>query len=104
VVVVAGNHHLMANEVRRNAERSRYELLQDGDVVGIADYVDDGEVVVFPHTVIDRAKRGRGLGAELVRGALDDVTASGRTVVPACWFVAEFIDEHPEYRRYLRTA
>jgi uncharacterized protein len=104
VVVVAGNHHLMANEVRHNPERSRYELVVHGHVVGIADYVDDGDVVVFPHTVIDADKRGRGLGAELVRGALDDVVAAGRTVVPTCWFVAEFIDDHPEYQRCLRTA
>jgi hypothetical protein len=41
--------------------------------------------------------RNRGLGAELVRGALDDVRRNGRTVVPQCWFVAQFIDEHPEY-------
>src|SRR4051794_41930263 len=93
----------MANEVRRNRERSRYELVVNGQVVGAADYRDDGEVVVFPHTVIDADKRGRGLGAELVRGALEDVAAAGRMDVPACWDVAEFIDDHPEYRRHLKA-
>jgi len=37
------------------------------------------------------------LGAVLVRHALDDVRAKGRTIVPTCWFVAEFVDLHPEY-------
>jgi predicted GNAT family acetyltransferase len=41
--------------------------------------------------------RGRGLGSELVRAALDDVRRRGATVVPTCWYVAEFIDAHPEY-------
>jgi predicted GNAT family acetyltransferase len=41
--------------------------------------------------------RGRGLGAELVRGALDDVRTSGGRIVARCWYVAQFIDEHPEY-------
>jgi predicted GNAT family acetyltransferase len=56
---------------------------------------------VFPHTVIDPARRGHGLGAELVAGALDDVRARGATVVPTCWYVARFIDEHPAYRDLL---
>ena len=41
--------------------------------------------------------QGEGLGAELVRRALDEVRASGATVVPQCWYVAQFIDENPEY-------
>ena len=31
------------------------------------------------------------------RGALDDVRPTGRRVVPSCWYVAQFIDEHPDY-------
>jgi uncharacterized protein len=91
----------MAHEVRRNAELSRYEILVDGEVAGIADYREDGTVWTFPHTVIDAHRRGQGLGAELVRGALDDVRDRGATVVPRCWYVAQFVDEHPEYRDLL---
>ena len=53
--------------------------------------------MVFPHTVIEPSMRNRGLGAELVRGALDDVRARSGTVVAQCWYVAEFIDQHTEY-------
>jgi predicted GNAT family acetyltransferase len=87
----------MANVVRRNAERSRYELLVGGEVVGVADYHVDGGTWTFPHTVIAPERRGQGLGAELVRAALDDVRRAGGTVVPSCWYVAEFIDAHPDY-------
>ena len=83
--------------VRDNAEASRYELVLDGRVVGIADYRRTGDRVVLPHTQIDDDRRGQGLGAVLVRGVLDDVRAQGATVVPACWYVAEFLGEHPEY-------
>lgn len=88
----------MATEVIRNGERSRYELLIDGQLAGIADYHERGDTVVIPHTEIDRSRRGQGLGAVLVRHALDDLRNAGRTVVPACWYVAQFIDENPEYR------
>ena len=87
----------MAMEVRDNAERSRFELLVDGELAGIADYQLRGDSLVVPHTEIDRSRRGQGLGAVLVRGMLDQVRESGRTVVPHCWYVAQFIDEHPEY-------
>ena len=87
----------MATEVRHNEKRSRYELLIDAQLVGIADYRIAGDTIVFPHTEIDHRLRGQGLGAQLVQGALDDVRGSGRTVVPHCWYVAQFIDEHPEY-------
>ena len=84
--------------VRKAEDHGRYELLDGDDVIGIADYrVQDG-VVVLPHTVIAPARRGQGLGDVLVRHALDDVRSEGRQVVPACWFVAEFIGAHPEYQ------
>jgi predicted GNAT family acetyltransferase len=101
---VPGTMAVVSNEVRHNPDRSRYELLIDGELVGIADYHVQGGVIVIPHTEIDRAKRGNGLGAELVKGTLDDIRRSGRAVVPQCWYVAEFIDEHPAYQDLLRTA
>ena len=84
-------------EVRNNAVRSRYEVSLDGRVVGFADYRADGDIVAFPHTVIEPSMRNQGIGAELVRGALDDVRDRGCSVVARCWYVAEFIDQHPEY-------
>jgi hypothetical protein len=87
----------MVSEVRNAQDRSRYELLVDGELVGVAAYRIDGDRIVFPHTEITRAKRGQGLGALLVRGALDDVRTTGRDVVPLCWFVREFIEANEDY-------
>lgn len=90
-------------EVRNNPDRSRYELVRDGRVIGVADYRPSGDVVVFPHTEIESSLRGHGLGAVLVRGALDDMARQGKTVIPQCWYVADFIDEHPEYAGLVAT-
>jgi predicted GNAT family acetyltransferase len=84
-------------EVRDNPEKSRYELLDDGRLVGVADYRPMGDTVAFPHTEIVPSRRKEGLGARLVQGALDDVRRKGAKVVPYCWFVAQFLDEHPGY-------
>src|SRR6478609_2963972 len=89
---------LRASIVRNNAEEQRYELLIDGAVVGIADYREEDGRLVFPHTQIDPRRRGHGLGARLVAGALDDVRLHrDEAIVPACWFVDQFISEHPDY-------
>jgi len=93
----------MDTQVRKDEGRSRYELLLDGEVVGVADYRDTGDALVFPHTEIDVAHRGKGLGEILVRAAMDDVKAIDRAVVPTCWFVREFLDANPDYAD-LRTA
>jgi predicted GNAT family acetyltransferase len=84
-------------EVRRNDARSRYELRDEGELVGIADYTIEGDTAVFPHTEITAALRGRGLGDRLVRDALDDVRRRGLKVVPLCWFVRDFIRDNPDY-------
>lgn len=85
-------------KVRENTEQHRYEISIEDTRVGFAEYRRDGDTLVFPHTEIDSAVRGRGLGAQLVREVLDDVRSKGLQVEPRCWFVAQFIDEHPEYR------
>ena len=86
----------MAYEVRKVPERSRYELVVDDEVLGIADYrVRDG-FVLLPHTVIASAHRGQGLGDVLVEGVLADVRAEGKKAVPLCWFVADYVERHEE--------
>jgi predicted GNAT family acetyltransferase len=89
--------------VHRDESASRYVLTRDGVAVAFAVFRVRGDVVVFPHTVVAEPLRGQGLGRRLVRAALDDVRARGQRVVARCWYVAGFIDEHPEYRDLLAT-
>jgi predicted GNAT family acetyltransferase len=44
----------------------------------------------------------KGLGSQLVRGALDLLRAEGAKVVPMCPFVGSFIAKHPECADLLR--
>ena len=84
-------------QIRHDEDRSRYELVVDGELIGVADYHDTGGALVFPHTEIDMDRRGMGWGQVLVQAAMDDVRTKGRIVVPQCWYVREFLDTHPEY-------
>lgn len=77
--------------------RGQYEIELDGEPVGRLTYdVADG-VITYRHTEIDPSAGGRGLGAALVRFALDDARRRGLSVVPRCPFAAAFIVRHPEY-------
>jgi predicted GNAT family acetyltransferase len=93
----------MDPELRHNEDASRYEMVIDDDVVAIADYRLFADVTVFPHTEVQPHLRGRGLGEQLVRFALDDQRRAERRIEPRCWFVAQFIDDNPEYADLLRT-
>jgi len=81
-----------------NAPRQRYELFVGAELASFVEYRPVGDVLVFDHTETRRDFRGRGLAARIVGFALDDLRARGKTVVPACWFVADFIEGNPGYR------
>lgn len=88
----------MATEVVQDAGMHRFELLVDGQQLGLADYLERDGAIVFTHTEIDPAHRGNGLGGELARGALNLVRAeSDARVIASCPFMSAWIEKHPDY-------
>jgi uncharacterized protein len=83
--------------VQDNPEELRYELRLDGKLAGEIRYRRQPGSVVLVHTDVEPSLEGRGLGAVLVRGALDDIRSRGERVVPFCPFVRAYIRRHPEY-------
>ena len=83
-------------------ENSRYEIHVDGEVAGFTEAKErDDDVLVFPHTVIDDAYGGQGLGQVLAAGALDDVRRRGVGIVVTCEYLTRFLEKHPEYHDLL---
>jgi len=85
----------MSIEVTDRPEAGRYEVRVDGELAGFADRTVRDGVMVLPHTVVEPRFRGQGLAAELVRTALEDARAQGLHVAPHCWYVAQYIGDHP---------
>jgi predicted GNAT family acetyltransferase len=75
----------------------RYEIEVDGQVAGFLLYRVEPGVLELVHTDVDPRWEGKGVGATLVAGALDDVRGRDLAVRPYCPFVAAFIRRHPEY-------
>lgn len=88
------------DSVRHNPTASRYEIDVNGQLA-VAEYVNEGERMIFTHTFVPPELRGRGLAEKLVRRALEDARAKNTKVVPACSYVDVFIRRNPEYQSLL---
>lgn len=88
-------------QIADQPEQDRYVVSLNGEVIGRADYVRRGDVVVIPHTQVNPAHGGQGLGGQLVCFALDDIRSRGLRVEPACPFVSAYLAKHPEYNDLL---
>jgi uncharacterized protein len=78
-------------------DRSRFEAHLDGTLAGYAEYERTDHLVVYPHTEVDPAFEGRGVGSALARTALDDARHRGLHVLATCPFIARWMGRHPEY-------
>ncbi|RDV45728.1 GNAT family N-acetyltransferase [Leifsonia sp. ku-ls] len=88
----------MSLSVENQPDQSRYALLQDGEVIGVAEYDLRDDAIVFTHTEVDESKREKGMASNLVRTALDDVRDhSSRRVIASCPYVRSWLSEHPDY-------
>jgi uncharacterized protein len=69
----------------------------DGRRLGVIGYHLRDGALVMTRAEVDPEVQGHGVGSTLVQGALEQVRASGRAVIPVCPFIIYFIDQHPEY-------
>lgn len=81
--------------VHESASR-RFVTVVDGQQ-GELEYRLSGSTMTIVHTGVPVALRGRGIGGELVRSALETARANGWKVVPVCSFAARFLRGHPGY-------
>ena len=82
--------------VRHNVSKQRFELGQ-GEDLAVVTYVKEDGRVFFDHTYVPDQFRGAGVGATLVRAALEEARQQGWKIVPSCWFVAKFIQRNPGF-------
>ena len=84
-----------------NPAENRFEATVDGRLA-VAEYVRNGQTIIFTHTEVPPELRGRGIAGALARAALDNARAQGLVVVARCKVIAHFVETHPEYKSLLR--
>lgn len=81
--------------VTDNADASRLEIHADGEVAELAYRTRAGRLVLV-HTGVPESLGGRGLGGDLVLGAISKAEREGLTVVPLCPFARGWLERHPD--------
>ncbi|MFF2371293.1 GNAT family N-acetyltransferase [Agromyces sp. NPDC058110] len=84
---------------RRDADGggSRYAATIDGDEIASVRYAQEGDVIDVLTTSVEPEFRGRGIAADLIADALDDIRARGLRLVVHCPVVAAFVRANAEY-------
>jgi predicted GNAT family acetyltransferase len=86
--------------VQHNATAHRYEAVVGGHR-SVCDYAMVDGRMVLTHTFVPPELRGKGIAEQLVRAALADARRAGQKVVPACSYVALFIQRNKEFQDLL---
>lgn len=86
-----------AVEVRKDETTRLYEALTDGRVIGTLAYETTGGQVTLTHSYVDPDQRHRGIASALARYALEDLSQSQTKVGIHCGFVADYVQDHPEF-------
>jgi len=85
-------------EVVDRPDRLRYEALVGETIAGFLEYRISRDRIALIHTEVQPAFEGQGIGAALVRFALDDARRRGLRVIPICPYVKRYLERHPEHR------
>lgn len=84
-------------------DASRYTLHRGDDLVSVLDYRDDGATVAMTRAYTVPSFRGHGYAGEVVDRAVAALEHAGdRSVIPVCWYVADWFEAHPERRSILQ--
>jgi uncharacterized protein len=88
-------------EIVNNKTKHRYELAVDGHIAATY-YTPADDVITFVHTEVPPELGGKGIGSQLIKGALDQVRSEGLKVIAQCPFVKAYIEKHPDYADLLK--
>lgn len=83
--------------VVRNDEAMRYEAWKGQELAGVLTFTRTGDGLDLQHTVVEREFRGQGVGERLAEQAMESARDRGETIMPTCPFLADYVEQHPEY-------
>ncbi|WP_019673988.1 GNAT family N-acetyltransferase [Psychrobacter lutiphocae] len=87
----------MKPSITHNSNDNQFETTIDGHT-GFISYQDQGDTIVYDHTIVPPELGGQGIGSALVKHALNYARSEGKKVIPECSFVASYIQKHPDYQ------
>jgi predicted GNAT family acetyltransferase len=83
--------------VIHDPERRRFVARVQGREAYLAYALAGDGLLDYQSTYVPPALRERHIASTLARHALDYARRQGWKVIPSCWFVAGYVERHPEY-------
>lgn len=83
------------DDVRHNEEDRQFELPVEGGLAFVT-YSREPERITFHHTEVPPQAEGKGVAARVVAAAIDYACANKLRVVPACAYVARYVQRHSD--------
>ncbi len=88
-------------QIEHDAPSRRFVAqLSSGAAILLYAQAGDGVLELYS-TYVPAPARGHGVGGKLVEAALAYARAEGFRVIPTCWFVGQWIRDHPEHQDLL---
>jgi predicted GNAT family acetyltransferase len=81
--------------------KGRYHMTVDGIEAEMTYSRASTTLIIIDHTEVAAALRGRKVGEQLVRQAIEDARREGVAIIPLCPFAKAQIDRHPEWQDVL---
>ena len=81
----------------KSGHRGAFVWQQDGRRLGEMTYTVAGSRVIIDHTQVDDSLRGKGVGAQLVRAAVDWARQENTRLMPLCPYAKSVFDKTPDY-------
>lgn len=89
-------------EREEGQSKGRYFVRLDGAEAQMTYSRTGNSMIIIDHTEVPDAMRGRSVGQALVRRAVEDARAEGRSIIPLCPFAKAQFSRHPEWQDVLR--
>ncbi|NLS11766.1 N-acetyltransferase [Vibrio sp. SM6] len=82
-------------------ENKEYQVPLEGEFVALVKYSLDGDVMTIHSTRVPEELRGKGYGNVMMEAVLPDIEAHGYRIIPACSYVAHYLNRHAQWKHLL---
>ena len=81
----------------QSGHKGEFVWIQDGKRLAEMTYTVAGSRVIIDHTQVDDSLRGKGIGAKLVRAAVEWARQENAKLMPLCPYAKSVFDKTPDY-------
>ncbi|QIJ77751.1 N-acetyltransferase [Methylobacterium sp. NI91] len=91
-------------EREEGATKGRYRIVVEGIEAEMTYTRSSEKLIIIDSTNVPAGLRGRRIGEQMVRRAVEDARRDGVAIIPLCPFAKAQIERHPEWQDVLRRA